>query len=132
MWKTLYERMTGQPWTTERCASVEFGPSPAAQYREKLARYSDGELYRRGGEILADLMGQDSARWAAVAARVAEADRGSGRVAAGPTPGYRSSSHIGRSAIAGRNLAGVAPQGRGGPRKNSVRAAASGSAVLSG
>lgn len=71
MIRWLYEQMTGQPWTTTRCASVEFGPSPGAKYQKQLAAYSDAELYRRGWAIVAELRAQeaDHRQLAAVGAR---------------------------------------------------------------
>jgi hypothetical protein len=132
MWTELFGRVTGRPWTIERCASREFGPAPSAVYRRELAAYTDAELYRRGHVILAGLMARDPDRWraAAVAVRAAwREDRSSGRVAAGPNPGYRSSLHTGRPVTAPPVVAEVAPQGRGRPRKSPAGAAASGSAV---
>jgi hypothetical protein len=42
--------------TTGRTASVDFGPSPARQYADYLASYSDAELIQRDrDEILAEV-----------------------------------------------------------------------------
>jgi len=43
--KRLYEAITGTPWTTGRCASVDFGPTIAARYPE-LATLSDEAVMR--------------------------------------------------------------------------------------
>lgn len=116
--RRLYERLTGRPWTTVRMAGEEFGPLPGAVYRKELARFTDAELYAYGEEILAALRGHVDTSWV----------RGSDRVAVGPNPVPEivSSSHGVR---AGAAVAGVASQGRGGPRVL-YGAAASGSRRL--
>lgn len=51
----LYETMTRRPYYSGRQASVDFGPTPGAEFRDALARYSDAELCERGPEIIAGL-----------------------------------------------------------------------------
>jgi hypothetical protein len=52
---SLYELVTGRPWTTGRTASADFGRPPGAVYAEQLAAYADAELFGHGEAILADL-----------------------------------------------------------------------------
>lgn len=67
MIKTVYERVTGRPWTTGRSAVVEFGPTVATRYPE-LADYPDEQLLTRP---LAELVAEIEQR----RARLAAADR---------------------------------------------------------
>lgn len=59
----IWQRLTGQPWTTSRSAAVEFGPPPAAdpRYAEALQGYSDAELVERGHAVLAEIRAQQAA-----------------------------------------------------------------------
>ncbi|MEV0734224.1 hypothetical protein [Polymorphospora sp. NPDC050346] len=41
---TLYEALTGRPWTTGRSLNEDFGPPPAVVYAEQLAGLTDTEL----------------------------------------------------------------------------------------
>ena len=43
MFKRLYEKLTGTPWTTTVSCTAQFGPTIAARYPE-LAALSDEEL----------------------------------------------------------------------------------------
>jgi len=43
--KSLYEKITGTPWTTVRSCTQEFGPPPGARYADVFAGMSDDELY---------------------------------------------------------------------------------------
>lgn len=44
MFKWLFEKATGTPWTTGRCATTEFGPTPGARYRHIVAAIPDDVL----------------------------------------------------------------------------------------
>lgn len=50
---SVYERMTGRPYYTTRCASAEFGPPAAAVYADELACLSGDALDRRWAELKA-------------------------------------------------------------------------------
>jgi hypothetical protein len=49
----LFEKVTGTPWTTGRCASVEFGASPGAVFAGDIAGLSDVEVLARHDEFMA-------------------------------------------------------------------------------
>lgn len=60
--QALYKQVTGTPYYTVRTASVEFGPPPAAQFREQLAQYADAQLLHLWGpEFLAKLRQRERA-----------------------------------------------------------------------
>jgi hypothetical protein len=118
----LYERVTGQPWTTTRCASIEFGRPVGAVYERELAVYTDAELYRRGDEIVTELR-----------ARYPERLQAPGRggvppvVAVGPNPGTSDRPTRPSRRSIGAPSVELAPQGRGRPRTFVGRPQAAGS-----
>lgn len=62
----LWEKVTGTPWHTGRCASVEFGSPPGAVFAAETAGLSDVEVLARHDELMALYRQRTSKAWAAV------------------------------------------------------------------
>lgn len=58
----LYERVTGQPWTSMRSCTAEYGQTPAAKFWVELSPYTDAELLAFGDKLVAQLRAEKRAR----------------------------------------------------------------------